>query len=543
MLLLVSPAVVAGLSGLHTGDLGHKAVSLLAPVLIFLVPVFIFYRNIRCYFYFLLPLVLLTPLFIFSTVYFGVQPGFELIAFILQTNPREVKEAVTPFLIYLIPFQITYVTLYGYLLRFISPARLSSKRAAGVSLASLALLFAMTVYGNGLYFKTASSITKADLFLKYDYPFSLAFGLKETMTFLARNNIDQAKDFYFRAVKKDTSSARQVFVLIIGESSRYDRWQVNGYPRQTSPRLAARKDLLTFSDAVAGAHYTWASVPQIITRADPDNYNLQYREKSILAAFKEAGFRTYWLSNQSDQDIFWSGSIILHARTADYYTFSPSYSPNLEYDRVYDGRLLPLVDSVLRHDHRNLFIVLHTMGNHWDYSQRYPPEFDLFHPSGYTENINPAHAGVREALLNSYDNSIAYADHIIDSVIAMVNNDAGISSVTFISDHGEDLFDADPGKIDFHFRPSAETLRVPLFIWSSESYKKMFPQKWRYLEGNARCKVGAGNLFHTLIDVANLRMAAFDSTRSLAHPAYTARAQKFFDDEKKARHFEQIAGE
>lgn len=543
MILLVSPAVVASLSGFHSDDIGHKTVSLLAPVLIFLIPVFMFYRNLRWYFYFLLPLVVLTPLFLFSTFYFGVQPGFELVAFILQTNPREAKEAVTPFLIYLIPFQLLYVTLYVYLFRFLPPAVMSAKRAAGLSLASLTLLVAITVYGNGLYYKEVTRITKADFFLKYDYPFSLAFGAKQAMSFLARNNIDQAKDFYFRPVKKDSSSARQVFVLIIGESSRYDRWQVNGYPRQTSPRLAAREDLLTFSDVVAGAHYTWASVPQIITRADPDNYHLQYREKSILAAFREAGFRTYWLSNQSDQDIFWSGSIILHARTADYYTFSPSYSPNLEYDRVYDGRLLPLVDSVLRHDHHNLFIVVHTMGNHWDYSQRYPPEFDLFQPSGYTETINPPHAGVREALLNSYDNSIAYADHIIDSVITMVNKDAGVSSVTFISDHGEDLFDADPEKIDFHFRPSAATLRVPLFMWSSESYKKMFRQKWTHLEGNTRSKVGAGNLFHTLIDLANLRMAAFDSTRSMAHPSFVAGAQKFFGDDKKARSFEQIAGE
>jgi glucan phosphoethanolaminetransferase (alkaline phosphatase superfamily) len=281
------------------------------------------------------------------------------------------------------------------------------------------------------------------------------------------------------------------------------------------------------------------SVPQIITRATPDNYDAQYREKSILGAFKEAGFKTFWLSNQSDQDIFWSGSIVLHAKTADEHTFSPTYSPNLEFENVYDGRLLPLLDSILESDDENLFIVLHTMGSHWEYSRRYPPEFDLFQPSGHTQSINPYRLN-REAILNSYDNSIFYSDYFIHSVIGSVKRWADLSVVTYISDHGEDLFDSDAGVLDFHLRPSAATLRVPLFIWTSDSYNHRFAEKRRNLEASLAKKIGTENLFYTLLDIANIRTDAFDSTKSFAHPHFLPSQQKFYGDGERARWFSEL---
>jgi glucan phosphoethanolaminetransferase (alkaline phosphatase superfamily) len=488
----------------------------------------------------LLPLIAVTPMFLFSTIYFGVPPGFELVAFVMQTNAREAREAIHPFLIYLVPFVISFISLYLFSVCYLAPQRIPLRIAGWVSAVSFTLLLAITFYVNALFYKSASEINKYDLVLKYEYPVTLLSGLNDARIFLNRNHLRKAENFSFRAVKQDSLRERQVHVLIIGESSRFDRWQINGYNRETSPGLASEENLITYSDVVAGAHYTWVSVPQIITRANPDNYDAQYREKSILAAFKEAGFKTFWLSNQSDQDMFWSGSIILHARTADVYSFSPTYSPNLEFENIYDGRLLPILDSILLRDDRNLFIVLHTMGSHWEYSRRYPPEFDVFQPSGYTQSINPPDALHRDAILNSYDNSILYADHFIHSVITSVKTRADVAVVTYISDHGEDLFDRDPGQMDFHFRPSAATLRVPLFVWTSASYNNIFPQKRRNLEANRSEKIGTENIFYTLLDIANIRTESFDSTKSFANGYFLPSQQKFYGDDEQARSFNRL---
>ena len=99
LMLLVSPAVAIHLPAWNQGDFAEAVRSVFVSLLVFLLPVPFFYRNIRVYFLLLVPLVLLTPVFLFTTTVFALPPGFALIAFILQTNAREAMEAARPFII------------------------------------------------------------------------------------------------------------------------------------------------------------------------------------------------------------------------------------------------------------------------------------------------------------------------------------------------------------------------------------------------------------------------------------------------------------
>ncbi|HEU5147249.1 MAG TPA: phosphoethanolamine transferase [Chryseosolibacter sp.] len=540
LLMLISPVMVMHLSGYGSGSLPDVFRSLVIAIAVFLTPLVFFHRNIKLYLRLLLPIALVTPLFLFSTHYFRIPPGFELMVFILQTNMREATEAIHPFVFHFVVFQMTFTGLYLMAVQALRRNTIPAKTAWSLSVVSLVVLATITFHTNDLRYKSLEQLSKSDLLLKYDYPVTLVSGVNDVRKFLKKNNLTQAENFSFGAFKKDSLQDRQVYVLIIGESSRFDRWQVNDYHRETSPLLNSLDNLITYRDVVAGAHYTWVSVPQIITRANPDNYDLQYREKSIIGVFQEAGFYTYWLSNQSDQDVFWSGSITLHARTADVSVFSPTYSPNLEFENIHDGRLLPLLDSILKSDNKNLFIVLHTMGNHWEFSRRYPPEFDVFQPSGYSQSIDPSEPSSREALLNSYDNSIRYADYFIYNVIGMVEANAEIATVMFISDHGEDLYDTNPDRPDFHFRPSAATLKIPLFIWSSRAYDSIYRQKKNRLAANASAAIGSENIFYTLADMANIGMPGFDSTKSFANDRFVPSMQKFYGDDHRSRLFREL---
>jgi len=362
-------------------------------------------------------------------------------------------------------------------------------------------------------------MNKFDLLSQY-YPASILSGVGEAYTFVKQNNLNQSKNFSFNAYNKDTLQARKIFILIIGESSQYNRWAINGYNRQTTPKLSAMDSLYVFQHVVAGCNLTWMSVPQIITRAEPDRINLQFSEKSIISAFKDAHFKTAWLSNQSDKEIFWSGTIVLHAKTADFATFSPTQSPNFETEDYYDERLLPLMDSIIASDNKNVFIVLHTMGNHWDYSKRYPKQFDYFKPSGLNHSVDPTNINDSEAISNSYDNSIRYADYIIDSVIKTVNKYHAVSSVTFLSDHGEDLYNNNKEQLDFHLQASKITLHVPCFTWLSPEYKNAYRQKSEALISNLSKQIGPQCAFYTFLDMANVSYAGFDSTKSFANKAF-----------------------
>lgn len=529
---LLLPTIVDVYFGFWEGDYLNSTSRLVVSLMMFLIPLVFFYRNIKIYFFLLSKFIALTPLFIVAFLWFKARPNFSLVAFILQTNLTEVREVTSgllkPFLL------VSFVFLLVYLLavKKLKHNRIPFKWAIVISTIATATTvahFAKRTYKDNLEAVEA---------LEETYPVSTISGITQAYSYIQKNNLEASKDFHFNAYKQDTLSQKQIYVLIIGESSRYDRWEINGYNRPTSPLLKKREKLISFSNVISGSNLTWMSVPQIITRATPDNIALQFREKSILSAFKDAGFKTVWLSNQSDKDIFWSGTITLHAKTADYSVFSPSESPNFDsYSNEYhDARLLPLLDSILTSTDQNIFLVMHMMGNHWDYSKRYPKEFDYFTPSGYTRgSLDSFSMDSKEAIFNSYDNSIRYSDYVIDSVISMVSKKNFVSTVTFISDHGEDLFEKYPEKSDFHVTPSPQTLHVPLFIWTSEAYNKLYPKKKELLLEHREHKIGAENTFYTLLDLANITYKGFDQTKSIGNLYFQESPQMYYDNlDKKA---------
>jgi glucan phosphoethanolaminetransferase (alkaline phosphatase superfamily) len=503
-------------------------------------PVVFFYRNLKLYLYMLTGLVFVTPLFLFSLYLFRLRPGIELVAVLVQTNVREATEAIGSYVFPFCVFVLVYIFAYVKVVTKITAKQVPFVSASLISVCSFFAVYGFVYYEKQLFTKPITHLRANDVIETYHYPLSLFSALNDVRILLKKNNLDRAASFSFQAQQDPLIGARQIHVLIIGESSRYHNWQINGYHRETSPRLMKRKNLLVFNNAVAGGHYTWVAVPQLITRATPDDYDLQYREKSILGAFSEINFKTVWISNQTDQEIFWTGSIVLHAKTADYSFFSPSYSPNFEFENFYDERVLPIADSIMSNTSANLFLVIHTMGNHWDYSQRYPTKFDHFKPSGKTTPISPPDVSNKEAIINSYDNSVRYADFIIDNVVSMVDKQKAISTVTFVSDHGDDLFDREPNKINFHLYPGEATLHVPLFMWASEEYIANFADKYEMLKSNTNKSVGAENIFHTLLDVASISSPVLAVEKSLARKEFTPSLQKFYNDDKQAVTFSSL---
>jgi glucan phosphoethanolaminetransferase (alkaline phosphatase superfamily) len=122
-----------------------------------------------------------------------------------------------------------------------------------------------------------------------------------------------------------------------------------------------------------------------------------------------------------------------------------------------------------------------------------------------------------------------YADYIIDSVIRIVKKQEALSYVTFLSDHGEGLFNNHKGELEFHRKACAETLHVPFFLWTSERYRQHYPAKMQGIMNNRNKKTGFDNVFYTLLDLANIGFDGMDQTKSIADPAFRASDQKYYD--------------
>lgn len=106
-------------------------------------------------------------------------------------------------------------------------------------------------------------------------------------------------DFKFDATKPEQAEGkREIYVLVVGETSRAMEWSLYGYERKTTPRMEALDGLVHFTDVVTQSNNTHKSVPIILSAASAENYGVLYDEKSIVTAFKEAGFRTLVIANQ-----------------------------------------------------------------------------------------------------------------------------------------------------------------------------------------------------------------------------------------------------
>ncbi|MDD5296133.1 MAG: sulfatase-like hydrolase/transferase [Rhodocyclaceae bacterium] len=309
--------------------------------------------------------------------------------------------------------------------------------------------------------------------------------------------------FKFGAHQDPRNTGPQVVVLVIGESSRYDRWSLNGYKRETNPLLKSEANLVTMSNVVTAVSATRLAVPLLLTRK-PATHSLKpgFSEKSVLSAFKEAGFKTYWLSNQMSYGEF-DTPVSVFASEADVTQFLNlgGFTNNSNFDQV----LLDPLKNALADPAQKKLIVIHTLGNHWNYSHRHPPEFDKWKPSlAGVQNPDFADPKLRQGLSNSYDNSILYVDWFLSQVIGSLKTSApSISSLIYVSDHGETIYD---GKCNlaFHGHNTEYDFHVPALVWYSSAYGAAYPAKIRQLMKNRSSALSSENIFHSLVDMGNV---------------------------------------
>lgn len=339
----------------------------------------------------------------------------------------------------------------------------------------------------------------------HSWPFGLAargVDFYKERVYLADLNRRSA-NFRFHAHLAAPNDDPQVIVMVIGESSRYDRWSLNGYDRDTNPLLSKEDNLVPLRDVITSVSATRLSVPVIISRK-PATQSLKdgFSEKSFLTAFKEAGYKTFWLSNQISFGKF-DTPVSVFAKEADVVDFLNlgGFTDNSNYDEILFG---PLKHAVADPAPKKL-IVLHTLGSHWNYSHRYPKQFDKWLPSLYGID-KPVYTDIRikDKLNNSYDSSILYTDWFLDHVIGTLKEADKPAAMLYVADHGQTLYD-NSCRLAFHGHNTQYEFHVPAFAWYSDTYAERFPDKVTQLRRHRKAKLATENMFHTLLDLGDVR--------------------------------------
>lgn len=316
---------------------------------------------------------------------------------------------------------------------------------------------------------------------------------------------NKSKLFSFGARQPIANDKPQLIIMVIGESSRYDRWSLNGYARETNPLLKKESNLISLPDVITAVSATRLSVPVLVSRK-PAMQSLKagFSEKSFLTAFKEAGFKTYWLSNQMSFGQF-DTPVSVFAKEANVTQFLNlgGFTNNSNLDQI----LLDPLKNAMNDPSPKKLIVLHTLGNHWNYSHRYPFEFDKWKPSLFgVENPVYTDLKIKPQLNNSYDNSILYTDWFLSQLINTLKSSDQISAMMYISDHGQTLYDGSCN-LAFHGHNTQYEFHVPALVWHSDLYKATYPDKVTQLLRNKKARLATENIFHSLLDMANIRYA------------------------------------
>jgi glucan phosphoethanolaminetransferase (alkaline phosphatase superfamily) len=493
-------------------------------LVMFLLPVFLFRNNVKLYLKLLAPVFLIVPFNMAYVMYFDSKISEATILMIFNTNRAEAYELLKNYFLVLGFFLIIY---FGVLYFFYEkvPAHFPPKWAQYISILCLVILALSPIprYQHNLTY--AGNLNRK---VVRNFPGTVVDAVQvvwQENKYIAATKKDRDK-FKFYSKQDSACADKQVHVLIIGESARYDHWGINGYARNTSPLLSKRKDLITYSNFSSGGFITERAVPLLLTGLRADKYNLHPRRKGIVGAFNEAGFATSWITNQTD-----AGNIKMHSLEAQkgYYLLT-DFRANKNVHR--DMELVGILKNVLAEPGNRKFIVIHTQGSHYSYSARYPSQFDIFKPSNKTIEAEITNKRYKNALVNSYDNSIVYTDAVIDSVISLVNGLNYFSSVTYISDHGEDLFD-DNRDLTSHnsgLPPSKYDAHIPFFIWYSPKLAAAYPAKIANLIQHKSAPASSENLIYSITSLIGLHYPGQQADKDLTSPAFKNNKQLLMGD-------------
>ncbi len=338
------------------------------------------------------------------------------------------------------------------------------------------------------------------------FPFGTLWKLEEAVgsRIAAMHRQHLAKDFSWRPVRSADPSLPETYVVVIGESSRSGNWSAYGYHLPTNPRLQADSEVVVFADVMSTANITLESVPLLLSLATPHHPGAFDTTSSVISCFRQAGFKTWWLSTQG-QFTIWDGKPARIGYEADTTIFLSSERAGR---KSLDESLLPELDAALADTTKKKLIVLHTNGSHFPYNIRYTPGFDVFKPGVSMSDT-----------VSSYDNSILYTDWLIAETIDRIRSKAGVSGFVFTSDHGEAL--GEEGKY-FHcgLQPVRAEFEVPYLAWVSPELERIRSSVLQHLRSNRNRKASHADFVPTLLDLAGIRSERIDSTRSLAGPSY-----------------------
>ena len=452
----------------------------------------------------------------------GQQFSQSVIFIMFESNMAESSEYFAQYFAWwMVPVYLLY-TLGAWLLwKRVRPLDFTRNHAL---LLSLALFVALLVYPLGKQvYKHGNwpvALEKFEARVEPAVPWQLVVGYRKYLEQLGDMQLlldGNAKVAPLQQLQDAQAGQPSTLVLVIGESTNRQRMSLYGYPRATTPKLdKLREQLAVFDNVVTPRPYTIEALQQVLTFADEQNPDAYLTTPSIMNMMKQAGYKTYWITNQQTMTKR-NTMLTTFSKQADEQVY---LNNNLNQNaRQYDGDVLKPFGKILADSAPRKFVIIHLLGTHMSYKYRYPAEYDQFTdrkgvPDWVTDDQLPTY--------NSYDNAVLYNDFVVSSLIEQFSASKPNGFLLYLADHGEAVFDSPKGNVlgRNEGKPTAPMYTIPFMLWTSEQWRSHSPADY---QTELSRPYSSSNLIHTWADLAGLQAAELDPSKSLVSANFKER--------------------
>lgn len=302
------------------------------------------------------------------------------------------------------------------------------------------------------------------------------------------------KDLNVQSQKNNNLPYPNTVIMVIGESATKNYMKAfNNNNDETTPWLSNNvNNFILFKNAYSCAWNTVPALEHALTEANYYNNKEFNKSFSIIDIAKKAGYKTYWFSNQGKIGAY-DTPITMVAKTCDVSIWTESAK--------YDESLLSYLKTVNKNE--NNFIVLHIMGSHIDYNNRYPISYQKWTDQNITGRVA------------DYKNSLLYTDTVLKNFFEYANSNLNLSAFIYFSDHGTDPNRSrDPDETKFI------GLRIPLFVYLSKDYKQYNPNVYNNLIINKDKFFSNDLIYNFICGILNVKSKHFNEEESLSSTKY-----------------------
>lgn len=441
----------------------------------------------------------------YFTCKYGTLIDADMLVNVVETNAAEAGDLLTlPFIASIVFFGVLpAIAIWKYPLE-------RRRLPIAVRDRSVALLLAISLIAGPLYFSQKELVSFGRNHREVRHAIAPVNAIVAGIV-LARDALRTPPQFLDVGVDAvhagaDKNHLPKVHVLMIGETARAANFSLNGYARNTNPELQALADLV-YTNAASCGTATATSLPCMLTLGGRTGFDriVRRNQDNLLDIAARSGYSVHWIDNGN-------GCKGLCDRIDSRDVHLAGVGPFCSGTECFDEILVHELKNLLRDIKGDALIVLHPLGSHGPaYFRRYPDEYRRFVPD--CRSVNFADCTIEE-IVNSYDNTIAYTDHVIAAAIDALAAEANrISpSLTYISDHGESLGEHNMflHGMPYNLAPDVQK-KVPMISWFGDTHDQVLGLSARCARASKQREISHDNLFHTELGLLEIDTSAYNA--------------------------------